>query len=216
MSASTQQKLERLWRLAPVAALFLAGSGASGAQELCVTCEEPFAVYRCQIDEHAPFLATSPGAPLLCAKQLAQRGGHARCSIRRDSSGPCEGELVVVAPTADEPSAGMPPGLAEGHVRGGLNEGQPVDPEEPVAPVAVPETAAPGGPDEPQPEGPPKTVEELAKRTARSSKEGLKTASDAVVGAAKKTGEKLEEAGTAIGKAAKSTWRCLSSLFSDC
>lgn len=209
-----------------------------------MTCEEPFAVYRCAFDDHSPIRVTAPGAPLACAKQLAHRGHHARCSIRRNSSGPCEGELVVVTPPADTPlapppgvaaygNAGVPsdavladppavPGSVSGGVSGAASVATPgATPGEQLAPTAAPDGAAQGevqgetpGPEEPV--GPPKTVEELAKRTAKSSKEGLEDAGDAVVGAAKKTGETIGEAGSAVGNAAKSTWRCLSTLFSDC
>ncbi|MEM1371478.1 MAG: hypothetical protein AAGG72_04515, partial [Pseudomonadota bacterium] len=49
-----------------------------------------------------------------------------------------------------------------------------------------------------QPEGPPKTVEELAKRATTDTRESL------------------EEATDAVGRVARKTWGCLASLFSDC
>ncbi len=81
--------------------------------------------------------------------------------------------------------------------------------------------------EEPAEEGNPKTVEELAKQTAKASQEGLKKAGegvadvakkagDGVADVAKKTGETMEKTGNAIGSAAKKTWRCLSSFFGDC
>ena len=191
-----------------------------------MTCEEPFAIYRCAFDPHSSISMTASGAPLVCAKELAQRGGHARCSIRRDASGPCEGELVVVAPSADTqmpvappvnmtaPAGNVPPAASQG------TDDPKLAPIKPIEPAVAPENASQDTPSKDEAEAktkePPKTVEELAKRTAQSSKKGLEDAGDAVVGAAKKTGEKLGEAGDAIGGAAKSTWRCLSSLFSDC
>lgn len=236
MSAPTHHLSNGLWCLIAAVALITASTASSQAQELCVTCEEPFAVYRCAFDDHSPIRVTAPGAPLVCAKQLAHRGHHARCSIRRNSSGPCEGELAVVTPSADTPLV-PPPGVAAdgnsgvpndaaladpravpGNVPGAAQVAAPgAGPGEPVAPVAAPDGTAQGEPPEPEePAGPPKTVEELAKRTAKSSKEGLEDAGDAVVGAAKKTGETIGDAGDAVGNAAKSTWRCLSTLFSDC
>lgn len=217
----------RLCLLAAIVPFALSGARAE-AQELCVTCEQPFTVYRCAFDDHSPIRVTAPGAPLACAKQLAQRRGHSRCSIRRNSSGPCEGELVVIIPPADTPLAPPPdvatigdPGMPSGGnsaVPGAVPGLAPAPaPSEPLAPVGNSGDAADGEALEPeQPSGPPKTVEELAKQTAKSSEKGLKDAGEAVAGAAKKTGETIGEAGSAIGKAAKSTWKCLSTLFSDC
>lgn len=198
-----------------ILAFILASMGSSAssmARDLCVTCQEPFAVYRCAFPENSPLHVTAPGASLVCAKELAQRGGHARCGIQRNSFGSCEGELVYITPPADDrlPQT-PPPGIADTVNPDGL----PLPPDaievntdaEPLEPVEDLE---------PEPKGPPKTVEELAKRTAKSTKQGLQDAGDAVAGATRKTGEKIGEAGSAIGGAAKSTWRCLSTLFTDC
>ena len=62
----------------------------------------------------------------------------------------------------------------------------------------------------------PRTVEELAGQTMRSSKEGLEKAGQAIGGSAKKAGEGIGKAGTAIGQAASNTWTCITSLFSSC
>lgn len=209
-----------------VLAILSSAALPAAAEEQCVTCEEPFAVYRCAFDPQSSLSMTASAAPLVCAKELAQRGGHARCSIRRNASGPCEGELVVVAPSADTQMPVAPPAnvVVPGTVPPAIGTGQEdpkLAPIKPIEPAAAPEDASQDVPSkqeeaEAEPKGPPKTVEELAKRTAKSSKKGLEDAGDAVVGVAKKTGEKLGEAGDAIGGAAKSTWRCLSSFFSDC
>jgi len=232
MSVQSQTLRERLVGLAVI--LIAAGAAATGAaaQDICVTCEQPYAAYACAFDDASPVRITATGAPLVCAKELAQRGGHARCSIRRNASGPCEGERVVIMPPASDPIALTPPpgmtgepqaqpatlappplpaGNGAARANGGPASGEALPPI-----TAAPPNAAPGEAPEPPPQGPPKTVEELAKRTAKSSKEGLQDAGDAVAGAAKKTGETIGEAGSAIGNAAKSTWRCMSSLFSDC
>jgi hypothetical protein len=55
----------------------------------------------------------------------------------------------------------------------------------------------------------PQTVEELAKQTVEASGKGLKQAGEAVGDTAKSTGE-------AVGNALSKTWKCMSSLFSDC
>jgi hypothetical protein len=71
------------------------------------------------------------------------------------------------------------------------------------------EAVALPGPSEPERKGPPDTVAELAKRTAESSKQQLEKATDTVGDVAKKTGG-------AVSNAAKKSWRCVTSLFSDC
>lgn len=126
-----------------------------------------------------------------------------------DTQMPVAPPANIVAPRTGPPAAG--PGQDDPKLA-------PIKPIEPaVAPADASQEGQPKQEEaEAEPKGPPKTVEELAKRTAKSSKKGLEDAGDAVVGVAKKTGEKLGEAGDAIGGAAKSTWRCLTSLFSDC
>jgi hypothetical protein len=61
-------------------ALFL-GAAPLAAQEYCVECLEPNALYRCQIDGARPGAATSLQA--LCLTALAKDGQHASCTIRR-------------------------------------------------------------------------------------------------------------------------------------
>jgi hypothetical protein len=77
------------------------------------------------------------------------------------------------------------------------------------------EAAAPTGQVE-QPAKVPRTVEELAGQTVKSSQEGLQKAGDAIGGTAKKAGEQIGNAGSAIGNAASTTWNCITSLFSSC
>lgn len=77
------------------------------------------------------------------------------------------------------------------------------------------------------PKGPPKTVAEMADRAYEDSKKGLgkagkavgdtaKSAGNVVTDTAKKTGEQIGKAGKAVGNAASKTWKCVTSLFSDC
>lgn len=193
-------------------AAVMGSSTSSMARDLCVTCQEPFAVYRCAFDGNSPFHITAPGASLVCARELAQRGGHARCGVQRNSFASCEGELVVITPPGDDLMPQTPPAGAAGTLD---SEGLPAA-SDATGENATAEDTALVEELEPEPKGPPKTVEELAKRTAKSTKQGLQDAGDAVAGATRKTGEKIGEAGSAIGGAAKSTWRCLSTLFTDC
>jgi hypothetical protein len=171
---------------------------SAGAEEYCVTCTEPDAKYRCVVTEQ-------PGihdehAPLRCISELAQSGGHASCSVGAATSGPCPSNLRTVT----LPSLPPPPPVTEA----------PVPPA--PAPIMVPVPAASPAPESPaaasggahpaQPaEGPPKTVEELAKKSG----DGLKQAGESVTDTA-------QSAGNAVGNAAKKTWDCLSSFFGNC
>jgi hypothetical protein len=52
-------------------------------------------------------------------------------------------------------------------------------------------------------------VEELAKQTVEASGKGLTKAGEAV-------GDTAESTGEAVGNAVSKTWKCMTSLFSDC
>jgi hypothetical protein len=191
-----------------IACLILAGfaEGLSAA-EYCVSCSGPDASYRCAIADTPEGSPPDPRAQLLCITQLAENGGHETCSVMRNPVTPCEGPLTVIAAPLGPPLAPPPPPLA---------------PEDRSAPPPV-DASADGEPETKV----PRTVEELAGQTVKSSKEGLKKAGDAIAGTAEKTGEviagtakkageQIGNAGSAVGNAAKKTWNCLISLFSDC
>jgi hypothetical protein len=186
------------------------------AQQACVRCDNPFAIYNCQVE--GPGVPANAPVHLLCMTELAKRYGHATCAVSRNETGECTGQLVTVTPSPDAPiPQALPPALA-------------VSPDDQLeaAPGDETETGELEAPaEEPAEEGNPKTVEELAKQTAKASQEGLKKAGegvadvakkagDGVADVAKKTGETMEKTGNAIGSAAKKTWRCLSSFFGDC
>lgn len=78
---------------------FLAAAGYAAAGELCVTCAEPAAVYRCAIDkaEDLEKLGIDEKIPRkICAKVLAKTGGHASCRITGKPGEPCNGTLKTV------------------------------------------------------------------------------------------------------------------------
>lgn len=201
-------KLHRIWdaragrhsaHLAAASACALFAVGVTGlsrdasAAEYCVSCTGPAAEYRCEIEGTPEGTGKDPRSQLLCITTLANTGGHESCSVNRNPTGPCPGELkVVAAPAGDQPP--LPPGL---------------DPNA-NATTEVPKTP----PDAKA--GPPQTVEQMAGETVQSSKEGLQNAGKAISGTAEKTGETIGNAGSAVGNAAKKTWECLKSLFSDC
>jgi len=166
---------------------------ASIAQELCVVCTAPDAVYRCR-SEGVNLRDGDPRIGLLCITEIANADGHASCSVRRQQTTECEGTLRTV--TASSPPPSLPGNF-----------------------VSEPAPAA-GGPQPKKGNEPPGTVAELAERTASSSKEELNKATGAVGDAAKSAtdavGTAVKKTGGAVSDAAKKSWRCLSSLFSDC
>jgi hypothetical protein len=164
-------------------------SQQANAQEYCVTCTGPEAIYRCIVGGEATVEARSARGQFLCIKELAKSGRHASCRVDRSSSGPCDGEprTVMFPEFPDVPSEDfVPPAQELESPFDGETEAQP--PYQETSPVNPNENA------EPAPEAAPKTVMEMAKGT----------------------GKNLKKAGDAVGNAAKKTWTCLSSFFSDC
>ena len=56
-------------------------AGGAAAQEYCVSCSEPNAVYRCVIEGARPGGAQS--LQVLCVTTMAKEGGHATCAVKR-------------------------------------------------------------------------------------------------------------------------------------
>jgi hypothetical protein len=76
--------------LAAAAAVLLTGTAAA-AQEYCVACSEPTAVYRCVIDNAQP--GGSQPLQVLCVSALAKAGGHGQCAIKRGTVFDCNGPV---------------------------------------------------------------------------------------------------------------------------
>jgi hypothetical protein len=177
--------------------LLVGFAGQAAALEYCVTCEGPPALYRCVIDGTADGPGNDPTASLFCISSMANKGRHETCAVSRGAPFPCPGLTAVVKQPAGQHQTTAPP---------------PVEPTpaEALPPPAEKQT-------EPaQPTPVPRTVEELAGQTVKSSKEGLEKAGEAIGGTAKKAGEHIGNAGSAIGNAASQTWTCITSLFSSC
>jgi len=200
--------MSRRERFASVA-IGLAVSTPAAALEYCVTCEGPPAMYRCVIAGTPEGPGNAPSSSLFCISEMAARGHHERCAVSRGAPFPCPGLTAEV----DEPAGGK---MAEPPPEHAPDTPPQHDashgPHEPHA--APKETATPAAPPGPAPV--PRTVEELATETVKSSKEGIKKAGEAIGGTAKKAGEQIGNAGSAIGSAASKTWSCLSSFFTDC
>jgi hypothetical protein len=179
---------------AVAALLLLAGTGPAAAAEYCVTCEAPNALYRCVIQGTPDGAGTDPGASLLCISEMAARGHHESCAVARGAPVPCPGLTAMVTQRSDMPAmASPPPGAIPPPAAAA--EGMPPPPEGQENAASAPE----------EPAKVPRTMEELAGQTVKSSKENLE-----------KAGQHIGNAGSAIGNAASKTWTCIMSLFSTC
>lgn len=162
---------------------------SAGAAELCVVCEGPSATYRCSTDALPASNPADTRAQLLCISELARAGGHDRCAVAREASGPCNGPLQIVTLPADRP-APLPQ-------LGGPPQALPAERATAVAsPAEAGETEVP--------------------KSSPTVAAEIKKAGTAVGESAQSAGETLGKAGDAVGGAAKSTWKCLTSFFANC
>jgi len=138
----------------------------AAAQEYCVSCTEPSALYRCVIDGARP---GGPSLQLLCVQAMARDGRHATCGVKRGTVFECDGAVKRVPWSA----GAAPPGA---------------DPSSPP-----PQVAAQPPPDAPKagPKEPPKTMVDLAKQANENMKESMRTTGENLSNATKKTWECL-------------------------
>jgi hypothetical protein len=148
----------------------LALLGVAEAQEYCVQCSEPNALYRCVIDGAQP----QGGQPLqmLCVTAMAKAGGHATCSVKRGTVFECDGPVKRV-PWA----AITAPGTTPQSPQTGATSAQ-----------TDPASAKPSS------EGPPQTVEEMAKRANQQTADQMKKAGENLTQGAKSMGDAVTNA----------------------
>jgi hypothetical protein len=138
------------------------------AQEYCIACTQPSAVYRCVIEDARP---GGQSLTRLCLTALTRDGGHAHCSIKGGTVFDCNGPVKRVPWAAQEP--------------GRVAQPAPAEPQTGQAPAA--KTPA---------QGEPKTVVDLAKRANENMqkaneemKEQAQSTGQAIGKATKKTWE---------------------------
>lgn len=153
---------------------------AAAASEVCVSCSGPPATYRCTVDDAEKlegYRGSKQVLQLVCITELAKEGGHQQCRVQRTGSEGCfgHGRTVSLKASID--------GLAQRAATEATRE------------PTVEQEATPVTPPKP---GPPKTVEELARRTAASSR------------------DQVQKTGDTVGSAMKKSWECLASLFKNC
>lgn len=180
-------------------------SGTAGAAEICVKCTGPDASYDCVVNGSG---SADTATKLYCITALAKVGPHASCAIDRNSVSPCQGERKEFT---------IPAGID------GAFGGAPERDAGTSAPTVSPDGAIPANgsahPNEQPPQqaasdAPPKTVQEMVEKSSVSA--GLAETQKTAGNAAKSAGTALEKAGSAVGSAAKTSWKCLSSFFSNC
>ena len=200
-------------------------AGAAAAEDYCVVCVSPSAMYRCEIKGTPEGRGVNPKAQLYCITEIAKRGGHESCLVSKSAPVPCPGLMVLLDGPGD---AGATVGEAHPQIRDS-GTGEPVAETPLPAGAQGGSEAAPATPEQGEAKGSPsiagapkndpaapKTVEELAGKTVEATKDGISKAGSAVTGTAKKAGDAITGTAEKAGDAAKSTWKCISSFFSNC
>lgn len=201
------------------------GAAAANAAELCVKCTGPDASYACVIDGMSS--ATVDTVPkLYCITSLAKAGAHASCSIDRTTTAPCPGErkelpspaMLDDAAPEDQPQHRGPDLTTAGEGPAGHEGQNALSSPAPAGPAEAPHDQQPRDQqnEAAASEPPPKTVQEMVEKSAKSAGEGLSGTQKSAGEAAKSASTALGKAGEAIGGAAKKSWKCLASFFSNC
>jgi hypothetical protein len=184
------------------------------AAEICVKCSGPTANYDCVVNGSS---AADTVTKLYCITALAKAGPHASCAIDRNSTAPCQGERKEFA---------IPTGL--NGVLGGAPQqnatNQNIEPSAADVPgtsvtAVAPDSAEPASqkvPEDAVGNAPPKTVEEMMEKSAKSAGDSFAQTQKSAGDAAKSASTALGKAGSAVGNAAKTSWKCLSTFFSNC
>jgi hypothetical protein len=188
------------------------------ATELCVKCTNPDASYACVVGASSNANLDTV-AKFYCITTLAKAGSHASCSIDRTIAAPCPGtrkELPIPAFLNDMGGGDHPQSASSAQPNPTSTGGQQanIPPASAGNSAAAPPRDQPPNP--PTMEQPPKTVQEMLEKSAKSAGEGLNETQKSTGDAAKSASTALEKAGSAVGGVAKNSWKCLSSFFSNC
>lgn len=189
---------------------FLATSAE--AAEMCVKCTGPDASYDCVVNNASPMDTVTK---LYCITALAKEGPHASCAIDRNSTAPCQGtRKEFTIPASTDGGLGAPGQQNAGAPAQSLPDGTTVDAPSSMAPGDQPPVGEPQ--DQDVSNAPPKTVQEMVEKGTKSASDSFAKTQKTAGNAAKSAGTALEKAGSAVGNAAKTSWKCLSSFFSNC
>jgi hypothetical protein len=171
--------------------------GPASASEVCVICTSPDTTYRCTLEgptkiERIP--AAEQVLEIVCARKLAKSGGHAKCRARRENTGTaCVGPVKTISLAKIEKA-----------VDKFLTESP--KPRDSEGAKAAPKA---------DPNAPPKTLEEMARR----AKQGTQPSAKSAPGGPDPPPVPATPSGTAqdgaVG-APKQPWSCLTSWFKEC
>jgi len=165
---------------------------AAQAGESCIKCTGPAQSYRCVVSG----LDASIDRRRLgfyCASHIARQKGHNACAAVRQARD-CDGVTLRLAydPDTDD-----------------LLAARSTDGENPHEKDKADKQ-----------DGPPGTVVELTRETARKTGESLERARDETVETTRGMGERVKDAvsgaATAIDRATRSTLKCIGTLFDEC
>jgi len=175
--------------------LFVLAPSIAGAEPsaICVQCTGPAQSYGCTV-EGADAPADRRKLGLYCAARIAEEEAHSTCAaVRREMQ--CEGvqRSYVFDATARVP-------------------GTSTDAERDPAQDSDAQAA--------EKDGPPETMVELSRETARQTGESLKRAADETAETTRGVGERVRDAAVgaaeAVDRATRNTIKCIGSLFDDC
>ena len=136
------------------------------AQEYCVACTGPSAMYRCIIEGARP--GGSQPLQMLCATAMAKEGRHAACNVKGGTVFDCTGPVKRVPWAAYNEPGG----------KGAAKE--------------VPKLPAAEAPAD-DPSQPPRTVEEMARRANQKTAEQIKKTNEDMKDQAESFGDKVED-----------------------
>jgi hypothetical protein len=160
---------------------------------ICVQCTGPAQSYGCTVaGADAP--ADRRRLGLYCAARIARDESHSTCAaVRREMQ--CKGVQRSYVYDGD---ARLP---------GTLTGAEPDPAQDPDAQAA-------------EKDGPPETMVELSRETARQTGETLKRAADETAETTRGVGERVRDAAVgaaeAVDRATRNTIKCIGSLFDDC
>ena len=173
------------------AAFAITTSPAQAEQRaICVQCLEPDVTYKCEARaaaQHQQFLTNERLIRMACIRHIAKSSGHAACKVSQDQPEICPGEPYAIDISQ----------MAQSYV-----DRLPSAVRKQITTPGPKQSEAQGGDDKSKP---PKTVVEMAKRSAENSQKQLENVGTAV-----------KNAGDFVSGTAKQTWNCLASLFQDC
>jgi len=96
-------------RLFALATALIVAPGLAGAADVCVSCDNPSAVYRCNVDQSAKLEKYGVEGQVVtpvCVQVLVKLGGHESCQAVGNAGDPCEGVAKTIGLSELQAAAG--------------------------------------------------------------------------------------------------------------